>query len=204
MADSKISALSAASSALTTHEFAVNEGGTSKKVTGAQLKSFITPISVVALSSDATANSTTTGVEITGLNTTTGTGTLLFWYYIRHVSGATTTGLKFGVNHTGTTTAFIALSRIITTGTTAVTAVQTNASGTTPVIVGGNSVITKSTTAPNLGPWTDVNATTDQLTIIEGMVVVTVDGDLELWHASDAAASSTVKAGSSLILTKVV
>lgn len=43
----------------------------------------------------------------------------------------------------------------------------------------------------------------DMLMIIEGTFVCTVTGDLELWHGSETAASTTVKAGSSLILQKI-
>jgi hypothetical protein len=41
VADTKISALTAAGSALTTHEYPVNEAGTTKKVTGTQLQTLI-------------------------------------------------------------------------------------------------------------------------------------------------------------------
>jgi hypothetical protein len=40
------------------------------------------------------------------------------------------------------------------------------------------------------------------LAVIEGYIIVTAAGDLELWHASEVAAASTVKAGSSLILQR--
>jgi len=43
MADTKISALTAASVAAAANEFAINEAGTSKKLTAAQLKDFIAP-----------------------------------------------------------------------------------------------------------------------------------------------------------------
>ena len=33
--------------------------------------------------------------------------------------------------------------------------------------------------------------------------VLTTAGDIELWHGSEVAAASTVKAGTSLILTKI-
>ena len=49
MADTKISALTAAASALTTQEFAANEAGASKKVTGAQLKTLINDVATDVL-----------------------------------------------------------------------------------------------------------------------------------------------------------
>jgi sorbitol-specific phosphotransferase system component IIBC len=59
----------------------------------------------------------------------------------------------------------------------------------------------KSTTG--WGTTTDVDtANADLLVKITGMMIVTVAGNIELWHGSEVAAASTVKAGSSLILTK--
>lgn len=55
MADTKISALTAAGAAAGTQEFAANDSGTSKKVTGAQLKTYVNTAPVFA------AGSTTAG-----------------------------------------------------------------------------------------------------------------------------------------------
>jgi hypothetical protein len=158
---------------------------------------------VLTLASDATANSTVTGVEITGLNKTLAAGTYAFQYVIRYQSAAQATGVKFGVNHTGTAAVFVANMRYATTGTTQTTnaATQASAGGTT---MENASTRTKSTTAPNLGPTVGVDtANADMLVIIEGLIIVTASGDLELWHASEVAASaSTVKAGTSLIVTQ--
>lgn len=157
----------------------------------------------IALGSDAASNSTTTGVEITGLSIPLEAGTYVFQYFIRYQSAATTTGVKFGVNYTGTASAFMAQLRLATTGTTAVSAVHDQATTTTPTVMGICATRTESTTAPNLGPWTDIDtANADMLVIIEGLMVVSDAGDIELWHASEAAAASTVKAGTSLILTR--
>ena len=38
--------------------------------------------------------------------------------------------------------------------------------------------------------------------IVEGLIVVTVSGSLELWWAPEVAAGARIKAGTSLILTK--
>jgi hypothetical protein len=56
VADAKISALAAAAAALGTHEFAVNEAGASKKVTGAQVKTLVNTAPAFAAGS-ATAGS---------------------------------------------------------------------------------------------------------------------------------------------------
>lgn len=161
------------------------------------------PVVAASLATDAPANLTTTGVMVAGLSLPVGPGTYAFTYNLVYRSAATTTGAKFGVNHTGTTTLFVATARLSTTGTAAVTAVHDQVTTTTPTIMGTVATRTKSTTAPNLGPWTDVDtANADMYLAIEGLLIVTVAGSLDLWHASEVAASSTVKAGSSLILTK--
>jgi hypothetical protein len=60
----------------------------------------------------------------------------------------------------------------------------------------------KSTSA-NTGPTVSVDTTGDMLCVIEGSLIVTATGTLELYHASEVAASSTVKAGTLLIVTQV-
>ena len=61
MADTKISALSAAAAGLTTHEFPANEAGASKKVTGAQLKTLINTAPAWAAGSASAASWPTLG-----------------------------------------------------------------------------------------------------------------------------------------------
>lgn len=51
MPDTKISALTAAAAAVATHEFAVNEAGASKKVTGSQIRDFCNTAPVLAAGS---------------------------------------------------------------------------------------------------------------------------------------------------------
>jgi len=162
-------------------------------------------ILIAGLASDAASNSTTTGVKITGLDTTVGTGRWVFKYVIRYQSAAATTGVSFGVNHTGTTTAFVADARFLSTGTAAVTndADQVTVAAT-PQLEAIYGTRTKTTTAPDLGNTISVDtANADMMMIIEGFVVVTVSGDLQLYHASETTAASTVKEGSGLIVHKV-
>jgi hypothetical protein len=157
----------------------------------------------LSLASNATANATTTGVSITGLVQALGVGTYAFKYTIVYQTSVTTTGVKFGVNHTGTAAAFAASMWYVESTTTASTgaASQATAAGN---LVGGTSTRTKSTTAPNLGPTTAADtATADMLAIIEGYIKVTVTGNLELWHGSETAASTQVMAGSALTVHKV-
>ncbi len=162
------------------------------------------PVSVYALTADALANLTTVGVEIAGLQAgAIASGTYAFQYFIVGRAAATSTGLKFGINFTGTTTRFRASMRQVGTGTSAVTGSGDDAN-TAAQIVEGFTARVLSTIAPNLGPTLGVAAASqDVQLIIEGTIAVSTSGDLEIWHASEVAASSQVIADSCLILTKV-
>lgn len=156
-----------------------------------------------ALAVDAPANATTTGVEIIGLRIPgVGPGTYIVEYFILYSSAATSTGVKFGMNHTGTVTSIVASLQWQESTTAASTgaASQAAAGGT---LQGGGSARALSTTAPNLGPSISVDsAGGNMLACIDALLVVSVIGDLALWHASEVAFASTVKAGSICRLTK--
>lgn len=153
------------------------------------------------LSADATANSTTTGASITGVETTLDVGTYNITAWIRYVSGATTTGVKFGIDHSGTTTMFMAQLRYAGTGTTASSGAATMAAaGATGNVYEAFSTRVKGTL---LGPTVSIDSTGDAMMILECMMIVSVSGTVKLMHASEVAASSTVKAGTNLIINKV-
>lgn len=198
MADTKVSALPATSLPLDgTEIFPIVQGGVSERITALEMGLS----RVRALAADQ-SNSTVTPTNVTGLDVATGTGTFIFRYYIRYQAAATTTGVRFDVNHTGTVTAFVWNQRQIDVSATAATAApdQDNviaASG----VMGGFASRAKGTAGRGTTLSVDT-ANADMLTIIEGLFVCTVSGDLELWHGSEVAAASTVKAGSSLILTR--
>jgi len=160
-------------------------------------------IRAYALSVDATANATTTGVEITGLEVPNViNGTYIIEYYVVYQAGATTTGVRFGINHTGTVSAIAAHMHYQESTTAASTGAASQAAigGT---IHGGASARALSTTTPNLATTISVDAAnSNMLAVIEAVLVVTAVGNLELWHASEVAAATTVKAGSIVRLTK--
>jgi hypothetical protein len=156
----------------------------------------------------AHVNSTTTGTEVTGLGPIVlEPGTYTFTYSLFVQSAAAATGFAFGINFTGTSTKQQFLARMVDSlGTTAsgIAASVVGAAGTgnagTYVSALTNSA--KSTTAPNMVNIGFVGVATDALVIIEGVIVVTATGDLELWHAAEVAASNTVGAGSSVVVMK--
>lgn len=148
------------------------------------------------------SNSTTTPTEVTGLSMTTGLGAFHFRYVLLTQSAATTTGQRFSVNHTGTVTSFVYWwYGVDTTATAATAAMDQDAVGAAGQVFSAFAARAKSTAGAGTTISVDT-ANADMQVMIEGLAIVTVDGDLELWHGSEVAAASTVKAGSSLILTR--
>jgi hypothetical protein len=153
------------------------------------------------LPTDAVTNSTTTFATVM---TTSGllAGTYIFRYYLRYQSGATATGVKFTVNYTGTTSAFMFTRMYQTTGGAAATGVDDQTTvGTTAQMIEGRSARAKGVDPGSTSGVDTANA--DLFSYIEGLMIATGTGNLELRHASEVAAASTVKAGTSLILHKV-
>lgn len=146
-----------------------------------------------------------TGTEVTDLSVTLGSGTYTFTYYLFTQAANTTVGLALGINYTGTMTRMAVHMRYADTGTTATTGVADSATaGIAEEMVGIFATITRSTTACNLGPLTNHDAAnTDTLIIVEGVIVVSDTGDLELWHNSDAATTTSLMVGSSLVLHRI-
>jgi len=151
-------------------------------------------------------NNTTTGTEVTELSTTLTAGTYIFEYSLIVQSSATTTGLTFGINYTGTATSFVMRGYWTGTGASASTGIlqgDTNGAGAEAIIEGG-AERTESTTAPNLTVMTGVGTVNvDNLVTITGVMVVSDGGDIELWHGSETAATTRIMAGSSVIITQI-
>lgn len=206
MADTKISALTAIDAVASGDEFPCNDVSAvaSKKSTAAQLLTYLQSVGmprVFALASDH-AISSTTGTEVTGLGPCTlEAGTYQFKFNLILQSATTTVGPMLGINFTGTA-AVKTFQMNWADGSTVLTAYTDDMDdeGTKGLgVIAGMNSKTYTTTAPNLG--TTVGVTTINADIgayIEGTIVVTVSGDLELWHSSETATSTTVKAGSTL------
>lgn len=210
MADTKVSALTAVATPALTHEFPVNESGTSKKETLTQVKTLFQAANglpvIVHLGSDYTNNSTT-GTEITGLQFgSLVAGTYLAQWTMFVQSAATTTSFKFGVNYTGTVTRMMNMAQFPSAGVTAATGTMHNANNATTgqVLAYANST-TETTTAPNLGPWVGVtNTGTNHRIMVETLVVVSDSGDLEIWAGSEVGSSTiTVVTGSCGVLLRM-
>lgn len=153
------------------------------------------------------SNSTTTAAKLTGLDAVVGVGTWLFEYFILYQAAATTTGVKFSVNHTGTVTSFVYDLYGLSADTTATATQSALMDQDVLTTTGGLFEVwgaRAKTTAAAVGPTSGVDtANADMFLMITGLAVVTVTGNIELYHASEVAAASTVKAGTALRLTKV-
>lgn len=159
------------------------------------------PVFVKSLAADQ-SNSTATATEVTGLSLATATGTFVFRYVLRIQTSVTTTSVKFAVNYDGTVTAFQYWYYASQATTTAADgAIDQTISATTGGLFTVQADRAKSTTA--LTAWVSIDTiNADTQVIIEGLAIVSVAGNFELWHASETAAATSVMAGSSLILTK--
>jgi hypothetical protein len=217
MADTKISALTAASAAAPANEFAINEAGTSKKLTGAQVRDMLTLLitgnsgaananaapskTLQRLNSNAAANATTTFATVM-TTTSVAAGTYRFRYDIVVQSSSATVSVKFRVGHSGTITRILARLLFPSGGVTAATGVMDQEINATT----GNVYAIASTRVNDaaLGPFTDVDTiNADIHCTIEGLLTVSTSGSLTLGHASETATSTQVMADTMLELVRV-
>lgn len=216
-ADTKITDLTATSTAVGTQELPTNDSGTDRKITLAQIAGYtrklISGNSGAAngaaapsetwqiLTANCTANSTTTPATCM---TTTGLpiGTYFYEYHIRYQSATTTVGVNFVVDYTGTVTR-TSMTRIGVTG------LATAADGIQDQVVNGltgGAVQHWSgrSDAANLGPSTGVDTiNADQYEMIRGILVVSTSANLVLQHASETATSTQVMADTMLFLKRI-
>ena len=188
--------------------------GTNKEITLQDLADFlaVTPSSGYSIPRIKRLNSQhsvtgVTGTKVTDLDIALEAGTFTFNYSVINRSATATTGVGLGINFsTGTAAVKVAMRRNVATITTASNGLTEEESGAA-LVTGGvmNAWATKaySTTAPNMMAE-GVGATgVDLLDIVEGVVIVTVTGTLELWHSSQiAVTTTTLEVGSSLVVIR--
>lgn len=161
------------------------------------------PVTVSHLNSDHT-NATTTGTEVAGLTQTLTAGTYAFKYSLivqSNVAGGSG-GMRFGVNYTGTTTRAVSTLTYYSTGTSSTSGIATSSQGG---LVEHDSSRLLTTTAPDMAVPAFQTVNVDTFTTIEGVIVVSNGGDLELWVNIAATSGQTVsvESGSSLAVTKM-
>jgi hypothetical protein len=153
----------------------------------------------------ATLNCTTIALCNSVMTTTSVTpGTWKFKYTVIYQTAAVGTGIGFGINHTGTVSQFQAMWNHITTGGGAATGIGDDDATT----VAGQLMEGKSDNTLNavIGSATAgvATANSDILATIEGIIVVTATGNLELKIASEVNLSAVrLMEDSMLELTKI-
>lgn len=198
MADAKISELPAASLPLDGTELvAVVQGGVTKQVARSDL---VVADMVKTLSSNQ-ATTSTTATAATALSTTLGAGTYLVKVWVVYQAAATTTGIQMYLRHTGTTTRCAATWYTLTTGTTAATGVADQSTTSTAQVLEGKGQRVSNTANGAMQGVDTANA--DQFAVLEGIVIVTASGTLDLMFSTEVSGSAvTLMPGTSLVVTK--
>lgn len=192
MADVKFSALTAASAAAVANELAINEAGTSKKITLTQLVTLLQTLGMPVVKQLGTLQQSTSTAfaKVTGLDQVLGVGTWMFDYRVQWRTTATATAIKLAVNHTGTAARFLVEATGFEATVSASTGAQTAIHAAFGLRAGGqNNVISASTII--FGPITAAVADADLLVCIRGLIAVTVSGNLELYFGADATNTGT-------------
>lgn len=163
------------------------------------------PRIIIKTLSATQTSSATAPAKVTGLDQVAGGGTYTFQYYIRYRSSVATTGVKFDVNHSGTVTSFVWNQRY---ANLIATASDSNADQDSIIAAGVTGSMFASRAKGTAGRGVTLSVDTinaDMFVIIEGLMVVTVSGDLQLYFGSEATGSTqSIMQDSTLILTKVL
>ena len=209
MADTKVSALTAASVAAVANELPINEAGTSKKISITQLVTLLQTLGmprVLKLGSQHSIASAT-GTKVTGLDMTLEAGTYVYKYTLLIQQATSTSDApQFGINFSTGTATVKAHGLWFWDATTVITAevhIMDNIGIKTAGFISGMASNAYTTTTTDMGTTVGVAATGVNIpAIIEGIIVVTVQGNLELWRASEGANASTTEVGSSLVVIR--
>lgn len=201
MADTKISALTSATTPLTgAEQVPIVQGGVSKKTTVSDIRT----IDIVKTVTAVQSNTTTTPASITELEASLTPGTYLIKIWLLMQSTATTTGIGIHLNASGGTVSNIAATWYsLTTGTTATSGVMDQASAAaTFQTMEGRAQRANNTSGGAFGGVDTANA--DQFAVLEGIVIVTATTTLQTMLTSEVAASGvSVRPGSTLTVSKV-
>lgn len=145
----------------------------------------------------------TTMGKATELDTALATGTWVFEYHCMWQTSATATAVKFGVNFSGTATRIVMEATGFENTTAASTGVLTQTAAAFGLRSGGQNNAF-STTVSIFGPTATAAQNVDYYTVIRGLCVITVTGNLELYFGSEATGSTqTLELPTSLIAYKI-
>lgn len=211
MADSKVSALTALTGAnvdvADLLPIVDTSATASKKITMAEMVTYLQMKGMPRVTRLNTQHSisSTTGTEVTDLQQTLEAGTYTFEYSLIVRSATTTVGPMVGVNFTGTAAvkSMISYWADATTVITAEVHAMDDQGILTAGFISGMANKAYSTTTPNMGTTVGVSTTASDIPMfVKGVLIVTVAGDLELWHASETATATSVEIGSSLVVVR--
>jgi hypothetical protein len=216
MADTKVSALAAllgvnaaAGDLLTVVDVSdttMAASGTNKSITLAELAEFLERLEglprIKRLGTQH-AISSVTGTKVTDLDLTLGVGTFTFKYSLILRSATTSVSPLLGINFTGTGAPRMHF-RFADASSSLLAELHTMDDQGSQAFgfISGMANNVETTTAPNMGSSATLavaTAATDTLAFIEGILVATVGGNLELWHSSETATATSVEVGSSLV-----
>jgi len=154
--------------------------------------------------------SSATPTEVTGLTMALEAGTYIFDYRLLIQSATITVGVQFNFNFDGTATKARWWYQYADLSATLLAAIGTQAHDTSTSTLGFQMAKAEddmaTTAAGNMGPFATTNAVqttnTDIMVAIKGIIVVTVAGNMELWHGSETATATSVEVGSSLVVVR--
>ncbi len=150
------------------------------------------------------AISSVTATEVTNLGPITlAAGTYVFRYSIIDTTDTGTVSPAYAVNFTGTAAVRKMTLSYPSTGTTAISGLADDIGATSGQIMESVPVTAFATTAPNMLHTGGQTVTNNVHKFIDGIMIVTVAGDLELWHGSETATQTTLKTGTSVVVTKI-
>jgi len=179
--------------------------GSDKKISLTDLITFLQANGMARVKRTAVHSiSSTTGTEVTDLDIALEIGTFTFKYSLILRSATTSVSPLLGVNFTGTGTPVMHF-RFADASSSLLAELHTMDDQGSQAFgfISGMANRVETTTAPNMGSSATLavaTAATDTLAIIEGIVVATGAGSLELWHSSETASATSVEAGSSLVV----
>jgi hypothetical protein len=154
--------------------------------------------------------SATAPTEVTELTMALGVGAYTFDYRLLVQTATITVGPQFNINFDGTATKARWWFEYADLSSTLLAAIGTMAHDTSTSTLGFLMAKAEddfaTTAAGNMGPVATTNSVqttnTDIMAIIRGIIVVSVVGNLELWHGSETATATSVEVGSSLVVTR--
>lgn len=154
--------------------------------------------------------SSTTATEVADLTQVLEIGTYTFQYWLLVQSATVTVGPQFNFNFTGTVTTAKWWFEYADLSATLLAAIGTMAHDVTTSTLGFGMRQAEddeaTSAAGNMGPVATTNpvqtTNTDHLVKLQGILVVSAAGDIELWHNSETNTATTVSVGSSLVVVR--